>query len=124
MQTRSGKTYTIASSLEDNKQKPQPKIEINVDNRGTLATALLQPRQISNELAKFLGKPLGTRMLRTDVSRCINSYIARNKLQDPMNGRVINADKNLSKLLKLGKNDELTYFNIQRCLSHHFIRLT
>ena len=124
MQTRSGKTYTIASSLEDNKQKPQPKIEINVDNRGTLATALLQPRQISNELAKFLGKPLGTRMLRTDVSRCINSYIARNKLQDPMNGRVINADKNLSKLLKLGKNDEITYFNIQRYLSPHFTHVT
>jgi chromatin remodeling complex protein RSC6 len=120
MQTRSGKTYTIASSSEKNK----PKVDINVDNRARSLSSLVQPRQISNELAKFLGKPLGTRMLRTDVARCINSYIATNKLQDPMNGRLINADKNLSKLLKLGKNDELTYFNIQRYLSPHFTHVT
>ena len=78
------------------------------------------PTRISNELAKFLGKPAGTEMARTDVSRHINTYIRVNNLQDPQNGRIINADSKLQKLLRLGKNDQLTYFNLQRYMKHHF----
>jgi chromatin remodeling complex protein RSC6 len=79
-----------------------------------------QPTRISNELAKFLGKPAGTEMARTDVSRLINTYIRVNNLQDPQNGRIINTDSKLRSLLRLGKNDELTYFNLQRYMRPHF----
>ena len=58
---------------------------------------------ISNELAIFLDKPIGTLMARTEVTRDIN------------------ADVKLSTLLKLKCGEELTYFNLQRFLSQHFM---
>lgn len=82
----------------------------------------MTPTKISDELAKFLGKPVGTEMARTDVSHLINGYIRNNNLQDAQNGRVINPDKKMIALLRLGENDELTYFNLQRYMRHHFIR--
>ena len=69
-------------------------------------SGFVKPTLISNELAAFLGKEKGTEMARTDVTREINAYIRANNLQDPSNGRKINADKNLSSLLKLEKTDE------------------
>lgn len=88
---------------------------------GTRApSGFVKPTRISSELASFLGKPKGTEMARTEVTREINKYIRANELQDKKNGRVIHADSKLRKLLKLGKNDELTYFNLQRYMSPHF----
>lgn len=83
-------------------------------------SGFVKPTLISDELATFLGKPKGSELARTDVSKEINSYIRENKLQDPKNGRNINADAKLAKLLKLGKEDKLTYFNLQRFMKHHF----
>jgi chromatin remodeling complex protein RSC6 len=83
-------------------------------------SGFVKPTKISVELATFLGKAKGTEMARTEVTREINSYIRQHKLQDPQNGRRILADAKLRKLLKLGKNDELTYFNLQRYMSPHF----
>tara|TARA_X000000368_G_scaffold384555_1_gene343237 strand:- start:1967 stop:2536 length:570 start_codon:yes stop_codon:yes gene_type:complete len=85
-------------------------------------SGFVKPTQISLELAGFLGKPKGTEMARTEVTREINSYIRAHKLQDPKNGRRILADAKLRKLLKLKKDDELTYFNLQRYMSPHFAK--
>jgi hypothetical protein len=78
--------------------------------------------RISDELAIFLGKPIGTEMARTVVSSEINTYIRVNGLQDPGNGRKINPDEKLRTLLRLSEGDELTYFNIQKYMKHHFIK--
>lgn len=83
-------------------------------------SGFVKPTRISTELANFLGKPKGTEMARTEVTREINKYIRANELQDKKNGRVIHADTKLRKLLKLNKSDELTYFNLQRYMSPHF----
>jgi hypothetical protein len=80
------------------------------------------PTLISDQLAEFLGKPAGTKLARTEVSKLINTYIMDNKLQDPQNGRVINPDSKLRSLLNVGKNDELTYFNLQKYMKPHFYR--
>ena len=85
-------------------------------------SGFVKPTLISNELAGFLGKPEGTEMARTEVTREINSYIREHKLQDKDNGRKIIADKKLTGLLKLKKGDELTYFNLQRYMSPHFAK--
>ena len=90
---------------------------------GTRApSGFVKPTKISKELAKFLGKPHGTEMARTEVTREINTYIRAHKLQDPTNGRRILADSKLRTLLKLKKDDELTYFNLQRYMSPHFAK--
>ena len=87
-------------------------------------SGFVKPTLISNELASFLKKPAGTEMARTEVTREINAYIRSNNLQDKSNGRKINPDSALSKLLKLKKSDELTYFNLQRFMSPHFAKAT
>ena len=83
-------------------------------------SGFVKPTKISKELAKFLGKPHGTEMARTEVTREINAYIKTHKLQDKTNGRNINPDTKLSALLKLTSADNLTYFNLQRYMSSHF----
>ena len=85
-------------------------------------SGFVKPTLISNELAAFLGKPVGTEMARTEVTREINAYIREQKLQDKENGRKIIADKKLVGLLKLKKGDELTYFNLQKYMSPHFAK--
>ena len=85
-------------------------------------SGFVKPTLISNELATFLKKPLGSEMARTEVTREINGYIRANNLQDKQNGRKINPDKNLAVLLKINDGEELTYFNLQRYMSPHFAK--
>ena len=87
-------------------------------------SGFVKPTRISDELAKFLEKPTGTEMARTEVTRDVNKYIRTNNLQDKENGRKINPDSKLAALLKLKKTDELTYFNLQKYMSHHFAKAT
>lgn len=75
---------------------------------------------ISNDLAKFLGKPTGTMMSRTQVTKEINAYIKQHKLQDPNQGKIINPDKRLKTLLRVPTGQELTYFNLQTYMKHLF----
>jgi chromatin remodeling complex protein RSC6 len=86
-------------------------------------SGFVKPTLISDELAKFLDKPSGTEMARTDVTREINKYIRSHELQDKENGRKIIPDAKLQGLLKLKKTDELTYFNLQRYMSPHFTKV-
>ena len=86
-------------------------------------SGFVKPTRISDELAKFLGKSVGTEMARTDVSKEINAYIRANSLQDKVNGRIIKPDAKLGALLKIKSEDEqLTYFNLQRFMKHHFVK--
>ena len=85
-------------------------------------SGFVKPTLISEELANFLEKPTGTEMARTEVTREINKYIRAHNLQDKNNGRKINPDAKLTKLLKLKKEDELTYFNLQKYMSPHFAK--
>ena len=101
-------------------QKSQAKRKRKSGNRQP--SGFVKPTKISDELAKFLEKPVGSEMARTDVTREINTYIRAHKLQDKDNGRKINPDTKLATLLKLKKTDELTYFNLQRYMSPHFYK--
>ena len=101
-----------------NVQKSQSKRKRKTGNRAP--SGFVKPTKISDELAKFLEKPTGTEMARTDVTREINKYIRFHNLQDKENGRKINPDAKLQTLLKLKKTDDLTYFNLQRYMSPHF----
>jgi len=85
-------------------------------------SGFVKPTRISDELAKFLDKPIGSEMARTDVTKDINAYIRANKLQDATNGRKIIPDKKLASLLKIKQNEELTYFNLQKFMSIHFAK--
>jgi hypothetical protein len=85
-------------------------------------SGFVKPTLISNELAAFLGKPEGSVLARTEVTREVNAYIRTQKLQDKDNGRKIIPDAKLLKLLKLKKGEELTYFNLQKYMAAHFAK--
>lgn len=85
-------------------------------------SGFVKPTKISDELIKFLGKEAGTEMSRVEVSKEINAYITANQLKDKVSGRQINPDAKLAKLLKVGKDEVLTYFNLQKYLKVHFIK--
>jgi len=101
-------------------QKQSSKRKRKSGNRAP--SGFVKPTKISDELAKFLEKPVGSEMARTEVTRDINKYIRTHNLQDKDNGRKINPDSKLAALLKLKKTDELTYFNLQRYMSPHFAK--
>jgi upstream activation factor subunit UAF30 len=79
-----------------------------------------KPALISMDLASFIGKPEGTLIARTDVTKILQQYILKHSLQNPKNGRHILADKKLQKLLKMKNDDKLTYFNLQAYMKPHF----
>jgi chromatin remodeling complex protein RSC6 len=101
-------------------QKLNTKRKRKAGNRSP--SGFVKPTRISDELAKFLDKPIGSEMARTDVTKDINAYIRANKLQDTTNGRRILPDKKLATLLKIKQNEELTYFNLQKFMSIHFAK--
>ena len=78
-----------------------------------------KPTPISDELAVFFGRELGTLMARTEVSKQIHDYVMQQKLQNAANRRIIHPDAKLKQLLNVN-NDELTYFNLQKYLKFHF----
>lgn len=101
-------------------QKANQKRKRKTGNRQP--SGFVKPTLISDQLASFLGKPKGSELARTEVTREINAYIRANKLQDPENGRKINPDTKLKSLLSLSAADELTYFNLQKYMSPHFAK--
>lgn len=88
------------------------------------ASGFVKPTLISNELASFLKVPAGTEMARTEVTKALHAYIQEHKLKNKDNGRIIEADAPLSKLLKLKKDEQLTYFNLQKYMTPHFAKHT
>ena len=65
----------------------------------------------------------GTEISRHDLTREINKYIGDKKLPDKENYSIINPDNALSTLLKIGDDEVLTYFNLQKYLNqHHYVR--
>ncbi len=85
------------------------------------ASQYCTPFPLKRELADFLGVPVGTLMSRADVTPKMNKYIREHGLQD-RDGRKINPDDKLKALFKLDDTMVLSYFNIQRYISQHFVQ--
>jgi chromatin remodeling complex protein RSC6 len=82
-----------------------------------------KPTLITDELAIFIDKPIGTLISRADVTTEINKYINANNLKLAPDKRIIHFDDKLAVLLRLTKGvDHLEYFNLQKYLKIHFIK--
>ena len=79
-----------------------------------------KPTLISDDLCAFLGKPSGTEMARTEVTKSITAYIKEHSLQNAENKRRIMPDTALASLLNVDDTVELTYFNLQKYMKVHF----
>ena len=109
-------------SLEKKVKKKMKALEKQANknkNKGNRkASGFAIPTPISNDLCKFMDKPEGTKMARTEVTKYIIQYIKDNKLPQ---GKIIKPDKKLKSLLKVNSNEEVTYFNIQKYMNKHFV---
>ena len=120
---RGDQKYIDKLSLKVEKNcKKKSKKSTKVKSTTRAPSGFIKPTLISDELATFLNKPFGSEMARTDVTKEINVYVRANDLKDKTNGRIINADSKLATLLKVGENDVLTYFNLQKYMSPHFAK--
>lgn len=79
-----------------------------------------KPTNLSDELCDFLGIARGSSLARTEVTRIINQYVKDNKLQNADDRRMIVPDDKLRTIVTLGKDDRLTYFNLQSFIKRHF----
>jgi chromatin remodeling complex protein RSC6 len=103
---------------ESNKKNRKRRVRTGDDKRPPSGFA--KPALISDSLCQFLGKPSGTEMARTEVTKYLTQYIKAHALQDAENKRRINCDSALKSLLNVNDGDEVTYFNLQRYMKPHF----
>jgi chromatin remodeling complex protein RSC6 len=90
-----------------------------------LPSGITKPVAITDELAKFLGVPPGTLVPRNEVTKGVSAYVKANDIADPSNKqKFVLDDRPQAKLLKTLLNnptEDVTYFNLQRYLKHHYI---
>jgi len=110
----------IAAREYDKLKKIVDKIQKKRENARKSPSGFAKPNKISNELCDFIGVPHGTEKSRTDITRYINSYVKEHNLNKPSNRRVILPDEKLKAILNVKEGEEVTFFILQRLISHHF----
>jgi len=80
-------------------------------------------QEIDEKLREFLGLPAGESISRSEVTRRITTYISENGLKHPDNGRMIILDNKLIDLLQPPADVQVTFLNIQKYLSPHYIKV-
>ena len=72
-------------------------------------------------MVRVEGKPNGTLMSRSEVTKGVNNYVKEKNLKEKHD---IKADAPLRKLLSITEAEHLTYFNLQRFLNRHYVKAT
>ena len=114
------------SKLEKRVAKDQKAVQKRVNgkrrrtNNSASPSGFSKPGQVSDELRAFLKLDKDELIARTEVTKRINAYCKEHGLQGKEDKRILKADKTLKTLLRLGKNDELTFFNLQKYMKVHF----
>ena len=78
--------------------------------------------EITSELREFLALPTDEQISRSQVSKRMNVYVTENNLKHPDNKRIIILDDKLKSLLKPEEGVQVTFQNIQKYLSPHYVK--
>lgn len=81
-----------------------------------------RPQVVSPELRKFLGLGEEEMISRSEVTKRLNTYVKDSGLKHPDNGRVIILDDKLTALLKPPEGVQVTFLNVQKYLSPHYVK--
>ena len=79
-------------------------------------------QEITPKLRAFLALPTEDLISRSEVTKFINKYITEKGLKHPDNGRQIVLDDTLRDLLAPPADVVVTYLNLQKYLSPHYIK--
>lgn len=111
---------SVQRHVRESNRKNRRRAARSADGAKRPPSGFAKPALISDSLCQFLGKPSGTEMARTEVTKELTQYIKQHSLQDSENKRRINCDSALKSLLNVSDSDEVTYFNLQRYMKIHF----
>ena len=115
------KMNKYTKNLGKKKRKRDPKK--NKSKKKEIPKGFALQWEITSQLCDFLNESPGTNKKRSEVNKFINKYIKENKLQSTENGTIINCDNKLKKLLNVTDNDKVTFFNIQKLIKPHYIKI-
>ena len=79
-------------------------------------------QEITPKLREFLGLPQDELISRSEVTKFINKYITEKGLKHPDNGRQLILDDKLKELLQPPADVIVTYLNLQKYLSPHYVK--
>jgi chromatin remodeling complex protein RSC6 len=79
-------------------------------------------QEITPKLREFIGLPEDELISRSEVTKFINKYITDNGLKHPDNGRQLILDDKLKDLLQPPAEVVVTYLNLQKYLSPHYVK--
>ena len=79
-------------------------------------------QEVTPKLRDFLALPEGELISRSEVTKAINKYITENGLKHPENGRQLILDEKLKDLLQPPEGVVVTYLNLQKYLSPHYVK--
>lgn len=100
------------------RSKPEEGVE-GAEAKPRVPSIFERPLQVTEALCSFLGKPKGTLMSRSEVTKGVNSYVKEKNLK---NKHDISPDAALKSLLAIPEGETLTYFNLQRYLNPHYLK--
>jgi chromatin remodeling complex protein RSC6 len=78
------------------------------------------PTPLSNDLCSFLGRSNGSLESRSNVTKAITTYVKAHELKEK---HTIKPDAKLKALLGVKDGEVLTYFNLQRYLNPHYLKV-
>ena len=91
------------------------------EKRQRKPSGFASPTKVSPELCIFMGRQVGELISRTETSKFLSEYISSNQLFDPKNKTIIRPDEQLLRLLgDNARDNEITYFTIQKYMNRHF----
>lgn len=83
-------------------------------------TVMHDPMTISPELLKYLKKPAGTKLTKSESMKAVSALIKSNNLQNAENKRQFTPNKALAKVLNMSPIKSITFVELNKYLSHHF----
>ena len=111
----------VAREIKDarkRKRRTTPQLDENGAAKPVRLSIFEIPTKLSDDLCVFLGKPKGSEMSRSNVTKAVTTYIKEKGLK---NKHDIKPDAPLKKLLGVADTEGLTYFNLQRYLNKHYV---
>lgn len=100
----------------------------NKSNENRALTGFAMPTYLTDEMYDFLNKNTelkvekGQKVYRIAVTRMLNKYIKDEGLRKEDDMRYFLPNTTLHRIFRSTENDEVSYFNLQKYIKHHFIK--
>ena len=89
--------------------------------RGKKPSGFASPSEVTPALKDFLGLDRDSKIARTEVTKLVIAYVKEHKLNS---GTKINLDDKLRTIITAPADSDLSFFNLQTHINHHFLKST